>query len=76
MIGYVGTKQRVELTTLGDAVNVTYRLQNLARPNRLFVGVETAVGIAGKFHLKDLGMQKIRGRTQPLVVYEVLRDGN
>ncbi|MBU0510170.1 MAG: FHA domain-containing protein [Chloroflexi bacterium] len=76
MIGYVGTQQRVELTALGDTVNVAYRLQNFARPNRLLIGVETAVGVAGKLHLKDMGMQKIRGRTQPLMVYEVLRDGN
>jgi len=73
MVGYVGTEQRVELTAVGDIVNVAFRLEKLARPNRLLIGTETAVEIAGQYPLSDLGLQNIRGRTQPTRVYEVLR---
>jgi len=74
MIGYVGTQERVEVTAVGDVANVAFRLQGKARPNRLLVGPETAVGIAGKLPLSDLGLQEIQGRTQPIRIYEVLRN--
>ncbi len=73
MVGYVGTEQRVELTAVGDIVNVAFRLEKFARPNRLLIGPETAVEIAGQYPLSDLGSQDVRGRTQPTRVYEVLR---
>jgi adenylate cyclase len=74
MIGYVGTQERVEVTAVGDVSNVAFRLQAMARPNRLLVGPETAIGVAGKVPLKNLGMVELRGRTEPLQVYEVLRN--
>jgi adenylate cyclase len=73
MIGYVGTQERVEITAVGDVANVAFRLQNLARPNRLLVGPDTALGVAGKVPLSDLGFQDLRGRTTPIRIYEVLR---
>jgi adenylate cyclase len=74
MIGYVGTQERVEITAVGDVANVAFRMQGLARPNRLLIGPDTATGIAGKLPLGDLGIQEIPGRTQPLRIYEVLRN--
>jgi adenylate cyclase len=74
MIGYVGTQERVEITAVGDVANVAFRLQSLARPNRLLVGPETAVGIAGKLPLTDLGLQDLQGRANPLRIYEVVRE--
>ena len=72
-IGYAGTQQRVELTALGYNVNVAHALQLLARPNRLYVGPNTAVGVAGKLPLRDLGMVGLKGSEQEFHAYEVLR---
>lgn len=72
-IGYVGTQQRVELTALGYTVNIAHALQLLARPNRLYVGPETAVNVAGKIPLHDLGMVGLKGGEQKFHAYEVLR---
>lgn len=74
MIGYAGTQERVEVTAVGDVTNVAFRLQAMARPNRLLIGPETAIGVAGKLPLKDLGLIELRGRTEPLRIYEVLRN--
>jgi adenylate cyclase len=74
MIGYVGTQERVEVTAVGDVANVAFRLQSLARPNRLLVASETAVGIAGRMPISDLGLQNLPGRSQSLRIYEVLRN--
>lgn len=72
-IGYVGTQQRVELTALGYTVNVAHALQLLARPNRLYVGPETAVNVAGKIPLRDMGKVGLKGGEQKFHAYEVLR---
>ncbi|MBI3243020.1 MAG: FHA domain-containing protein [Chloroflexi bacterium] len=74
MAGYVGTTERVEFTVLGDPVNVAYRLESHARPNRLFIGPATTAAVAGQFNLRRLGPVEAKGRTKPIQVHEVLRE--
>jgi len=71
--GYLGTEERVEYTVLGDAVNVAQRLQEQARPNRVFIGAATRVAINGNFNFRAVGNVELRGRTQPIETFEVLR---
>lgn len=73
MAGYVGTKQRVELTILGDTVNVAYGLQSSARPNRLFIGPATRAGIVGQFESQRVGSIKVKGRVRSIQAHEILR---
>jgi len=74
MAGYVVTQERVELTVVGDTVNVAARLQAEARPNRLFVGPLTYAAIHGRFDTQRIGPMEIRGRTEPVEVQEVIRE--
>jgi hypothetical protein len=39
----------------------------------LLIGPETAMCVAGQFPLQDLGEMELKGRLQPLQVYEVLQ---
>lgn len=71
--GYVGTQQRVELTILGDTVNVASRLQSQARPNRILVGPATVAAIVGHFQTQRIGAVNVKGRTKPIQVHEVVR---
>ncbi len=73
MAGYVGTQERVEFTVLGDTVNVAFRMQDYARPNRLVISHNTALALAGKFETARLGEVNVRGRTEPIHIFEVLR---
>lgn len=72
MAGYLGTKQRVELTILGDTVNVASRLQAQARPNRLLVGPATVASIVGHFNTQRIGAVTVKGRTKPIQVHEII----
>jgi adenylate cyclase len=72
--GYVGTDERVEFTVLGDAVNVAFRLEPLARPNRLVVGPGTAAAVTGLFEMQRVGALELRGRAKPVQAHEVLRE--
>ncbi len=69
--GYVSTKERVELTVLGDTVNVASGLQALARPNRVLIGPETYAEVKRSFKIEDLGAMQIKDRSQAINVYEV-----
>jgi adenylate cyclase len=71
--GYLGTEDRVEYTVLGDAVNVAQRLQEQARPNRVFIGAATRVALNGNFNFRAVGDVELRGRKQPIETFEVLR---
>ncbi|MBA4379341.1 MAG: hypothetical protein C0393_01395, partial [Anaerolinea sp.] len=73
MAGYVVTHERVELSVLGDTVNVASRLEGLARPNRLLIGPQTCEAVKERFALRSLGPLEIRGRTVPVLVHEVVR---
>jgi adenylate cyclase len=71
--GYVGTDQRVELTVLGDTVNVASGLQTNARPNRLLIGPGTMAGITGRFETKRVGSIHVKGRARNIQAHEVIR---
>jgi adenylate cyclase len=71
--GYVGTRQRVELTVLGDTVNVAAGLEEIARPNRLVVGPATQAAVVGIFETCRVGSLVVKGRTREVQAYEVLR---
>jgi adenylate cyclase len=71
--GYLGTEERVEYTVLGDAVNVAQRLEEHARPNRVFIGAATRIAINGNFNFRPVGKVELRGRTQPIETFEVVR---
>jgi adenylate cyclase len=72
--GYVGTRERVELTVLGDTVNVAAGLQSIARPNRLLVGPATQAAIVGLFNTHRVGSITVKGRINEVQAYEVLRN--
>lgn len=72
MVGYVGTKERVEFTALGDVVNVAYRMQEYARPFKIIVGPATIAAITDKYQFNRVGGFVVRGREGVIQVYEVL----
>lgn len=73
MAGYVSTKERVELTVLGDTVNVASGLEALARPNRVLIGPGTYAEVKNAFTVQSIGEKNFKDRSQPISVYEVLQ---
>jgi ABC-type transport system substrate-binding protein/class 3 adenylate cyclase len=59
---------------LGDTVNVTARLQGLAGEGDVLLGPQTAVQVRSSFELEELGPTTLRGRTEPIDRYRVLRE--
>src|SRR5688572_3866185 len=72
MVGYIGTRERAEFNALGDVVNVVFRMQQYARPNRIVVGPATVAAIVDTYPIQRIGAVTIRGREREMQVYEVL----
>lgn len=72
MVGYIGTRERAEFNALGDVVNVVFRMQEYARPNRIVIGPGTVAAIVGKYPTQRIGTVALRGRESSIQVYEVL----
>jgi class 3 adenylate cyclase len=71
MVGYVGTQERTEFNVMGNLIKMTYRMQEYAVPNRIFVGASTAEAIRNKYLVQKAGNLAMRGSEQPIQVYEV-----
>ena len=72
MVGYIGTRERAEFNAIGDVVNVVFRMQEYARPNRIVVGPATVAAIVDKYPTQRIGAVTLRGRERSVQVYEVL----
>src|SRR5262249_32952838 len=68
-VGDVGGGPRQEQLALGETPNLAARLQGIAAPNTLVVSAATFQLLGGFFACQPLGTPRLKGLTQPLVVY-------
>jgi adenylate cyclase len=75
IIGTVGVETRMDLTVLGDSVNVAARLEKLNKEHgtAIIVSSETRQLMPADASCvwRELGRLPVRGRAAPLLVYEV-----
>jgi len=63
-----------ELTAIGDAVNVAARLEETAAAGEILIGALTAELVAGRFVLRAREPALLKGKREPVPVYEVLEE--
>jgi class 3 adenylate cyclase len=71
VVGEVGSNLVYEYTAMGDAINLASRLQSAARPMTVLIGENTYRFIAPIFECTDLGKINVKGKKEPVQVYEV-----
>ena len=70
--GNIGSPKRMDYTVIGDSVNIASRLESSAEPNQILIGEETYRQVKGKFKTNKVGAKTFRGKTESIMVYEVL----
>ena len=78
VLGNIGADSRRDFTTLGDSVNVTFRIESLCsglnRPVLVSEEIKTQAG--PEFAFDDPGPQSLKGKPEPMNIYALrLADG-
>jgi class 3 adenylate cyclase len=74
VIGEMGGEGRQEQLALGETPNIAARIQGLAEPDTLVVSDATHRLVQGYFDCESLGEHVLRGVSQPIAVYRILRE--
>jgi two-component system, sensor histidine kinase ChiS len=76
ILGTVGAHNRMDTTVISDAVNLASRVENLSKVYRvpLLITEEVCQALvhADRFELRRIDRVLVQGKSQPVVLYEVL----
>jgi adenylate cyclase len=77
VVGNMGSQKRFDFTIMGDAVNLAARLEgaNKVFGTYLMVSEATRQACDGGFAFRELGRLRVKGKTVPITVYELLARG-
>jgi PAS domain S-box-containing protein len=71
MVGNVGTSELFNYTVIGDTVNLAQRLEAVCRPGQILLTEATYRAVAAHVIARELPPVLLRGRQQPVTVYEL-----
>ena len=72
VLGLIGTEKRLEYTAISDSVNTAKRIQENSAKNQILISRIAYERVKMEVNAKPHAEMTLKGKTQPLEVYEVL----
>ena len=72
VLGWIGTEKRLEFTSLGDSVNTAKRIQENCAKNQILISKEAYERVKDEVEARPFAPLTVKGKTQPLDVFEVM----
>jgi class 3 adenylate cyclase len=74
VVGDIGSDLHMEYLAIGDTVNLAARMQSAADPDAILISENTYRHISSLFDFEDRGKIAVKGKAEPVQVYEVVRE--
>ncbi|MGM0665125.1 MAG: adenylate/guanylate cyclase domain-containing protein [Thermodesulfobacteriota bacterium] len=71
IVGNVGSRNRMDYTVMGDCVNVSARLQQLAKAGEIIIGQKTYLRTKDRYKANKKIKAKAKNRVQPILCYRI-----
>ncbi len=72
VLGLIGTEKKLEYTAIGDSVNTTKRIQENSNKNQIMISEDAYKLVKKHIYVDKLDALQVKGKTNPIKVYEVL----
>ena len=73
VVGNVGTSKRMEYTAIGNTVNIAARLEGKAKAGEVVISPYVYERIKDRIEVTSLGLQTLKGISEPVELYRVER---